>query len=77
MLAFDAPVAPSFDLGVDLLVEVGHRAWAYPCAPQRLGDVFDPAYRNPRQVHLDQRFLDRALPSAIALDNGRLEVCAS
>jgi len=29
MLAFDAPVPPSLDLGVDLLVEVGHRARAH------------------------------------------------
>ncbi len=33
MLAFDAPVPPSLDLGVDLLIEVRHRARAHPRAP--------------------------------------------
>jgi len=43
MLALDPPVPPSLDLGVDLLVQVGHRARADTGAPQRLGDVLDPA----------------------------------
>ena len=73
MLAFDAPVPPGLDLGVDLLVEVRHRARAHPRAPQRLGDVLHPPDRNARQIHLDQRFLDRALPPAVALNNGRLK----
>jgi len=67
MLAFDAPVPPSLDLGVDLLVQVRHRARAHPGAPERLRDVLHPSDRNAGQVHLDQRFLDRALPPAIAL----------
>src|SRR6266567_8050343 len=58
MLTFDPPVPPGLDLGVDLLVEVRDRAWAYPRAPEGLGDVLHPPNRNPRQIHLDQRFLD-------------------
>jgi len=42
-------------------------------SPQGLGDVFDPPYRDPRQVHLDQGFLDRTLAPAIALDDGGLK----
>src|SRR6476646_498802 len=37
-----------------------------------LRDVLDPADRNPRQIHLDQRFLDRALPPAVAFADRRL-----
>ena len=73
VLAFDAPVPPGLDLGVDLLVEVGHRARAHPRAPERFRDVLHAPDRNTRQVHLDQRFLDRALPPPIALDNRRLK----
>ena len=69
MLALDPPVPPGLDLGVDLLVQVRHCARADTGAPQRLGDVLDPADRNPRQIHLDQRFLDRTLPPAVALDD--------
>ena len=58
MLTFDPPVPPGLDLGVDLLVEVRDRAWAHPRAPERLGDVLHASNRNPRQIHLDQRFLD-------------------
>src|SRR5215204_5677624 len=76
MFALNAPVPPGLDLGVDLLVQVRHRARAHPRAPQRLGDVLDAAHRNARQIHLDQRFLDRALPPAVALDDGRLESLA-
>jgi hypothetical protein len=39
MLAFDAPVPPSLDLGVNLLVEVRHRARAHPRAPEGLRNV--------------------------------------
>src|SRR5579863_9015445 len=39
MLAFEAPVPPSLDLGVDLLVEVRHRARAHPSAPERFRNV--------------------------------------
>ena len=73
MLALDRPVPPGFDLGVDLLVEVRDRARAHPRAPQRLGDVLDPAHRDPGEIHLDQRLLDRALPATVALDDSRLE----
>jgi hypothetical protein len=73
MFAFDAPVPPRLDLGVDLLVEVRHRAWAHPRAPQGFSDVLHSAHRNPRQVHFDQGFLDRAFPPAITFDNCRLE----
>src|SRR6202035_3839304 len=65
MFAFDAPVPPRLDLGIDLLVEVRHRARAHPRAPQGFSDVLYAAHRNPRQVHLDQGFLYRALPPAI------------
>ena len=46
---------------VDLLVQVRHRARADTGAPQRFGDVLDPADRDPCQIHLDQRFLNRAI----------------
>ena len=73
VIALDRPVPPRLDLGVDLLVEIGHRAGTDPRAPQGLGDVLDPPNRNPGQVHLNQGLLDRALPSPIALDDRRLE----
>jgi hypothetical protein len=73
MLALDPPVPPGLDLGVDLLVQVRHRARADTGAPQRLGDILDPADRNARQVHLNQRLLDRALAPTVTLDDGRLE----
>jgi hypothetical protein len=47
MFALDRPVAPGLDGPVDLLVEVRHRRGRNPCAPQRLSDVLDPAYRDP------------------------------
>src|SRR6478735_4465811 len=59
--------------GVDLLVEVGARAWAHPRAPERLRDVLDPPHRDAGEIHLDQRLLDRALPAPVALDDRRLE----
>ena len=34
MLAFDAPIPPRLDFGVDLRVEVRHRARAHPRAPE-------------------------------------------
>src|SRR3954468_20053537 len=73
MLAFDALVPPSFDLGVDLLVEVRNRARAHPRAPEGFGNVLHPPHRNARQIHLDQRLLDRTLSSAVTLNDGRLE----
>src|SRR5271156_3800361 len=73
MLAFDAAVPPSLDLGVDLLVEVRHRARAHPRAPQGFGNVLNPTHRNPRQIHLDQRLLNRALPPAVAFYDRRLK----
>jgi hypothetical protein len=73
MLAFDAPVPPSFDLGVDLLVEVGHRARAHPRAPQRFSDVLHASHRDARQIHLDQCLLHRALPAAVPLNDRSLE----
>jgi hypothetical protein len=73
VLALDPPVPPGLDLGVDLLVQVRHRARTDTGAPQCLGDVLDSTDQNPCQIHLDQRFLDRALPPAIALYDGRLE----
>src|SRR5216683_3840025 len=68
-----AQVPPSFDLAIDLLVEIGHRARAHPRAPQGLGDILHPPHRYARQVHLDQGFLHRTLAPAIALDNRCLE----
>src|SRR5215469_1581251 len=50
-----------------------HGRGRHPRAPQRLGDVLDPAHRYPCQTHLDQRLLDRALAPPVALDNRRLE----
>jgi hypothetical protein len=58
-LAFDRPVAPGLDVGVDLLVQPRHRSRTDPGSPQRLGDVFHPPHAHSCQVHLDQRFLDR------------------
>src|SRR4029077_6975625 len=69
MLAFDASVPPSLDLGVDLLVEVGHRARAHPRTPQRFSDVFHASHRDARQIHLDQCLLHRALPAAVPLND--------
>ena len=44
MLAFDAPHPPRLDFGVDLLVEVRHRARAHPRAPEGFGDVLHPPH---------------------------------
>jgi len=43
MLAFDAPVPPSLDFGVNLLVEVRHRA--HPRAAEGLRNVLSPTRR--------------------------------
>ena len=73
MLAFDRPIAPGLDRAVDLLIQVRHRRRRHPPTPQRFRDVLDPANRDPRQIHLDQGLLDRALTPPIALDDRRLE----
>ncbi len=73
MRSRDRPIAPGFDRGIDLLVQIRHRARAYPRAPQRLGDVFHTAHRDARQIHLDQRLFDRGFSAPIALDDRRLE----
>lgn len=73
LIALDRLLPPGVDLAVDLLVEVRPRAGADPRAPKRLGDVLDPADPHAGQVHLDHRFLHRALPSPIAFDDGGLE----
>ncbi len=49
---------------------------ATPACPKRLRDILDPTYRHARQVHLDQRLLDRALAPSVTLDDRRLNVCA-
>ncbi len=77
MLSLNGPLAPFYDLGVDLLVQVRNRAWRYPGAPQGLGDIFNPANRNARQIHLNQGLFDTAFPALIALDNGCLESLAT
>src|SRR6516165_8649219 len=73
MFALDRLVPPGLDLAVDPLVEVGYRARADPRAPQRFGDVLDAADRFAGLVLLDQRFIPRALPPPITLDDRRLE----
>ena len=55
------------------MLKIRHRARAHPRSPQRLSDVLHTPHRNPRQVHLDQRFLDRALTPAVAFDDRCLE----
>jgi hypothetical protein len=54
MLAFDAPVPPSLDLRVDLIVQIGNRARAHPRAPEQLRDVIPPPERKANQLHLDR-----------------------
>ena len=73
MLALDRPVAPFLDLGVYLLVQVRNRARRHPRAPQCLGDVLHAPNGKTGQIHLDQRLLDRALPTLVALDDRRFE----
>ena len=43
---FDAAVTPLFDLLVDLLIELAHRARTHSCAPKYFGDVFDAGGRS-------------------------------
>jgi hypothetical protein len=71
MLALDGP--PSLERPVNLLVQLRHGRRRHPCAPQSFRDILHPPYRDPAYIHLDQRLFDRALPSSIALDGGRLE----
>src|SRR5262249_44029913 len=73
VLVLDRTIAPGLDCPVDLLVQLRHRRGRHPRPPQCLRDVLDPAHRHPGQIHLDQRFLHRALAPPIALDNSRLE----
>ena len=73
VLALDRSIAPGLDRPVDLLVQVRHRRWRHPRAPQGFRDVLDPAHRDPGQIHLDQGLLDRALAPPVALDDRRLE----
>ena len=69
MLTLDGAVPRSLDLGVDPFVEVGHCARAHPRPPQSFGDILYPTRRNARQIHLDQRLLDRALAAAVPVDD--------
>ena len=73
VLAFDWVVTPGFDLLVDLLVEFADCRRAYPCAPQRFGDVFHTPHTDPGKVHLHQRFLDAGLATLVALNDLRLK----
>jgi len=73
MLALDRTVPPGVDRRVDLLVEITNGGRRNPRAPQRLGDVLDPAHGNAGKIHLDQRFLDRRLATPVALYDRRLE----
>ena len=73
MLPFDGTVAPLLDPAVDLLVQVADRPRTDALAPQRLGDAFDAAHRDARQVHLDERLLYGALAAAAAFDDRRFE----
>src|SRR5690606_37339683 len=77
VLARDRPTAPRVDGRVDPFVEVRYCRRRYPRAPQRLGDVLDPAHRYASQIHLDQRLLDRGLATPVALDDRRLERLAT
>src|SRR3954470_927076 len=77
MLTLDAAVPPSLDFGVDLFVEVGHCTRAHPRPPQSFGDVLHPTHRNARQIHLDQRLLDRALAAPVPVDDRRLKGLAA
>jgi hypothetical protein len=43
MISLDWAISPSVDVGVDLLVQLAHRARANPRAPQGFGDVFHAA----------------------------------
>src|SRR3954447_24890205 len=69
MLALDGPVAPRLNAGVDLLVQLAHRTGIDARAPQGLRDVLNTADRDARQVHLDERLLDRGLAAPVALDD--------
>ena len=57
----------------DLLVHVRHGRGRHARAPQSFRDVLDPPHRYPRQIHLDQCLLDRALAPPITLDDRCLE----
>ena len=73
MSALNGLMPPSLDLRINLLVEVRHRRRADPRSPKGFGDVLDPSDRNTGQIHLNERFLDRALTPLIAFDDRRLE----
>ena len=65
--AADAPVPPSPGSGANLFIEVQRGALA-PAYPTALRQCPPPAAPNSRKIHLDQRSLDRALPSAVVFD---------
>ena len=41
--------------------------------PESFGNIFNPAYRNARQIHLDERFLNRRFTPAITLNDRRFK----
>jgi hypothetical protein len=71
--AFDRAVASGVDLVGDFLVQFAHCRGADSGAPERLGDVLNPAHGNAGKVHLNQRFFDRALATLVALDDRSLK----
>lgn len=66
-------VAPGLDVPIDLLVKARDRSATYPRAPQRFGDLFDPAHRYSREIRLHQCLLDGGLTPFIPLHNRGLK----
>lgn len=69
----EPPFTPFLNMIVDLLVEIADRPRRYLRTPQGLRNIFYSPYRDPRQIHLDQRFFHGGLPSLVAFDNRRFK----
>jgi hypothetical protein len=64
---------PGVDVLVDLLELVRQGLGRHPFTPQGLADVVDPTGGDTRQIHVDERLLDRLLAATVAFDDRRLE----
>ena len=64
---------PPVDPDIYVLQPVRQGLRRHPLAPQGLAGVIDATRGHARQMHVDERFLDRLLPPPVAFDDRRLE----
>ena len=60
-------------MDIGFLVQLADGGGRYLVAPQGLGDVLHPTHRDAGQIHLNERFLNTALTTAVPLNDGCLK----